>query len=115
MLYYKPEDFICECGCGKAAVSPELVERLEELATRVGDAARIARGYYCEEFRDRMPGYGDSHHCEGTAVDVHVYGQYFRHKFLKEALQLFPIVVITPRYIHLEIGHAYHGDSCFVY
>lgn len=96
-------------------MDPAMILLMEELSARLKDPPRIARGFYCEKFRSRAPGYEDSRHCEGKAVDLHVYGQYYRHTVLKEVFQLFPLVCIYPRFIHVELDSPYGGDCCFVY
>lgn len=111
---YRREDFTCECGCGKAGIQEDLFLACNILADRLKDPPRIARGFYCEKFRNRDPGYEASLHCEGKAVDFHVFGQYFRHKFLAEAFQLFGLIVIYPRFVHVELVSPYGGNVCLV-
>lgn len=78
------------------------------------DEPLIARGYYCENFKHRAPGYEASKHCEGIATDFHIFGQYFRHKFLGYVFPLFEVVVIYPRYVHLETDKNSQGPYCLV-
>lgn len=106
--------FACEC-CGEVKMDPVHMGRLEKIFDRMGvDVPLIARGYYCEKFRHRAPGYEASKHCDGVATDFHIFGQYFRHKFLSAALPLFDVVVIYPRYVHLETVLNSQGSYCLV-
>lgn len=45
----KKEDLSCPC-CGKAIVSPVLLEKLNELERATGQHLRIVSGYQCPDF-----------------------------------------------------------------
>lgn len=96
-------------------MDPIHMDHLERLFKGMGtDEPLIARGYYCQKFKKRAPGYEASQHCEGVATDFHIFGQYFRHKFLCAAMPLFDVVVIYPRYVHLETVLNSQGPYCLV-
>lgn len=108
------DDLRCDCGCGRAEVKQELIDKLNELQNLIGERLTIVDGYRCPEWNDRYPGYSDSGHKNGTDVDILVVGQYYRHKILKYVTRLFPVVTLTPRIFHLSIREDWPQGICHI-
>lgn len=67
--YFMDSDFECHC-CEENKISPELVDKLDELRERWGGPIEVKRGYSCEKHNAEVGGASNSRHLYGDAADI---------------------------------------------
>ena len=70
--YFKPEEFMCHCGCGEKDVNPKLVELLDRIRVSFGKPITIMSGKRCEAHNAKVGGAKRSQHVLGNAADIKV-------------------------------------------
>jgi len=70
--YFKPEEFMCHCGCGEKDVNPKLVELLDRIRESFGKPITIMSGRRCEAHNTKVGGAKHSQHVLGNAADIKV-------------------------------------------
>ena len=77
--YFKPEEFKCKCGeCQDDGtnMSPQFVQKLDELREHCGFPVVISSGYRCPEYNNKISKTGlNGPHTTGKAVDILVSGR----------------------------------------
>lgn len=68
--HFQLKQFACPCGCGRARVSPKLIEKLDAARARYGGPMKITSGYRCPEHNAKVGGKPDSAHTTGEAADI---------------------------------------------
>lgn len=67
-------EFRCRCGCGRADMVPEFLDRLQSVRNEFGPMV-ISSGFRCPEYNAKISSTGkDGPHTTGRAVDVLVSG-----------------------------------------
>jgi len=72
--HFKPEEFMCHCGCGENKVNPKLIELLERIRISFGKPIKIVSGHRCEKHNKECGGKPHSQHLLGNAADIQVEG-----------------------------------------
>lgn len=70
--HFKPNEFMCHCGCGQQDVNPKLVDLLEEIRKAVGKPITIMSGKRCESYNASVGGAKHSQHILGNAADIKI-------------------------------------------
>lgn len=70
--YFKPQEFVCNCGCGRGLfnMSAGLIVVLDHLRAALGVPLFISSGFRCEAWNRKVRGVRTSRHLSGWAVDV---------------------------------------------
>jgi uncharacterized protein YcbK (DUF882 family) len=68
--HFSHTELQCKCGCGKASMNQQFMEKLEELRVDYGRPMTISSGYRCPDHNRRVGGVPDSAHTSGCAVDI---------------------------------------------
>lgn len=72
--HFKQSEFACRCGCGFAAINPELVTVLEDVRTHFNAPITINSGCRCAKHNQAVGGVPTSQHVKGNASDIVVNG-----------------------------------------
>ncbi len=104
MEYFKPSEFACPC-CKVVKVSPDLIEKLNELREAFGKPLVINSGYRCVQHNKAVGGARDSSHLTGEAVDIniHPFTGKEKHKLLYLAIWKFSGVGIAKSFFHFDV------------
>lgn len=74
--YFKPGEFACHCGCGKAGIQPAIVYALDQLREDYGKPLVVTSGYRCPYWNSKKSTTGENGpHVTGLAVDLAVSGR----------------------------------------
>lgn len=61
----------CKCGCGRADMAPEFMDRLQAMRNRTLTSFVVTSGYRCPDYNDRIAKTGRTGpHTTGHAVDL---------------------------------------------
>ena len=77
--HFDRSEFTCKCGCGKSDISPELVNKLEQIYAYFARTPRgckaivITSGIRCPTYSPKVGGYSNDAHTKGIAADIVVY------------------------------------------
>lgn len=89
--HFSLSEFQCKCGCGKAAPSKLLINRLEQLFTLMGAKAVIINsGYRCPAYSVKVGGSSSDAHTRNIAADIVVKkqdGTYYTAEDIAEAAE----------------------------
>lgn len=113
--YFKPSEFACRCGCGKADISPLLVEQLGRVRGVYGKPMVVTSGVRCPSHNEAVGGKADSAHLSGLAVDVACDNSLDRWNLLSLCLMYFSRVGISKTFIHVDIDTSKPQDVCWLY
>ena len=69
---FKQSETICRCGCGKNAMTEEVICIASILRMLVGHPLRVNSGFRCESYNKRIGGSPKSQHLTGNAMDLTV-------------------------------------------
>ncbi|MBF0164457.1 MAG: DUF882 domain-containing protein [Magnetococcales bacterium] len=73
--HFKKAEMQCQCGCGKAAMDPEFMDRLHRLRLNYGKPIHVSSGYRCPSHNNAVSHTGDGGpHTTGRAVDIRISG-----------------------------------------
>lgn len=68
---FRLAEFACPC-CNVVRLQPELLEKLQQLRDRWGEAVIITSGYRCFDHNTEVGGVKGSDHIKGRAADIAV-------------------------------------------
>lgn len=74
--YFNESEMVCRC-CGELpenGISEVLLEKLDELRERVGEAVHVTCMYRCPSHNAEVGGVPNSQHVDGTAADIYCDG-----------------------------------------
>ena len=73
---FRQHEFACHC-CGVCAVQLRLIDALEKLRTKLGNAPiHVNSGFRCWTHNEAVGGVPKSRHCTGEAADIVVEGRH---------------------------------------
>jgi len=105
---FTEKEFLCQCGCGRADMDQDFIDRLQAMRSSVGFALRVTSGFRCPDHNERVSSSGRTGaHTTGKAADIHVWGE-DAHTVLKQAMTLFTGVGVAQkgatqsRFIHVD-------------
>lgn len=106
MKYFKEEEFLCKCGCGRGTfkdMHPMFLEMLDKARERAGIPFKITSGFRCLTYNVSIGGAKKSAHTKGYAVDIACHGSRNRFFMLKALLDAgFNRIGIGSNFIHVD-------------
>lgn len=72
--WFKPEEFLCRCGCGLGAVGVSLLMVLDDVREYFGKPVIVVSGCRCKKHNATVGGAKASKHVLGIAADIKVRG-----------------------------------------
>jgi uncharacterized protein YcbK (DUF882 family) len=110
--HFHQEEFDCpcaECAGTHAAISPRLIESLEELRAQLDSRLVITSGYRCPAHNARVGGAPPSKHLLGIAVDV-LPPRGFSPDTLAATAKKIPLfanggIGVYKKHVHLDVRH----------
>ena len=116
---FQESEYSCNCGCGAAHVSEDLVAKIQELRDLCGFALPITSGVRCKTWNEMNHGHPSSAHLEGRGVDLGVDRSRARI-VLQKALDMdcFEGIGISQhtkngRFLHLDLKPRAGGQKAF--
>ncbi|HEY7805266.1 MAG TPA: D-Ala-D-Ala carboxypeptidase family metallohydrolase [Orrella sp.] len=103
MRHFKPSEFACKCGCGKAEMNEDTLFKLD-FARHLADIPFVVTsGYRCEAHNRRVGGKSNSAHTRGYAVDIRVNNSAARYAILDALMRAgFNRIGIANTFIHAD-------------
>lgn len=74
ILYFKPSEFKCKCGCGLNRIDIRLVKILDDIRKHFGKPAIITSGVRCIKHNRAVGGVEGSWHTKRKAADFYING-----------------------------------------
>lgn len=69
--HFSDEELGCRCGCGVFGMTPDFIEKLEELRLAYNKPMIVSSGYRCPEYNDKISTTGRlGPHTTGRAIDI---------------------------------------------
>ena len=119
--HFHSTEFRCKCGCGVIKIDENLVNKMENIYTKLNASkCIISSGYRCSKHDKRVGGSGYGQHTTGLAADCIYYdkeGKIIPSKYVICAAydlgQLKGIAKINDNYSHLDnrSSGSYRGDE----
>lgn len=73
LQYFSVVEFECRCGCGRAPMDNEFLERLDAVRGAYGKPLAVTSGYRCPSYNAKVSGTGmTGPHTTGKAADLAV-------------------------------------------
>jgi zinc D-Ala-D-Ala carboxypeptidase len=113
--FFKPSEFACKCGCGKADVSEDLLKKLDDLRGLIGRPVVIVSGFRCDRHNTKVGGVPGSAHTLGLAVDILAANSRARFEVLSQAVHLFERIGIGKSFIHVDIDETKPQEVAWLY
>jgi hypothetical protein len=118
--HFHSTEFMCKCGCRKIKIDENLVNKMENIFTKLNASkCIISSGYRCPEYDKRIGGFV-GRHAEGLAADCIYYdkeGKPIPSKYVicaaYDLKELNGIAKINDNYTHLDnrSSGSYRGDE----
>ena len=72
---FAEREFRCRCGCGRAEMAADFLDRLQAIRDRLGRPLAVSSGCRCPDYNARVSTTGrDGPHTTGRAADIAVAG-----------------------------------------
>ena len=97
------EEYACKCGCGRADIKAELVNKIQEVRDILGRSIRINSGFRCSRHNGNIGASETSSHIDGWAADLQTKGSAARYELLTAVMQVFDRVGIAKNFIHVDV------------
>lgn len=113
---FAPEEFTCSCGCagGPMEMSIFLLNKLQDLRTKLGFPFVVTSGFRCYAHNATVGGVENSAHTKGEAADISIGGSSQRFRFLRSAIFSFDRVGVYPTFIHVDVSTTLPQDVCWM-
>jgi len=102
--HFKPEEFLCRCGCGEVVIDSRVLDILEKLRKHLKKPVVINSAYRCVKHNRAIGGVPGSAHIRGYAVDIKALHSATRHRIidflLKEGIQR---VGVASSFVHFDV------------
>lgn len=103
--YFKPEEFVCPCGCKSGFVEESLIKMLNQARSLYGHPIKINSGYRCEKHNKEVGGKPDSAHLHGQAADLDITDSESRYALLKVLYRCgFERIGVGSNLIHVDVS-----------
>ncbi len=86
MRWFKEEEFVCKCGCGKNDMDTLFLDKLDFARGRAGVAFRVNSGDRCEEYNAAEGGKPNSDHLTGQGADIECNSSFTRWRIVRAAI-----------------------------
>lgn len=70
LMFFRPSEFACKCGCGAEAMSPQFLKVLDRARVIAAVPIIVNSGYRCREHNRHVGGVPNSWHVDGRAADI---------------------------------------------
>lgn len=72
---FSEHEFLCKCGCGRADMDPEFMDKLQAIRTAVGQPMKVNSGFRCPDYNAKVSSTGTAGpHTTGCAADISASG-----------------------------------------
>ncbi len=71
---FSEREFKCGCGCGRADMDPEFMDKLQAVRDAYGLPMTVSSGFRCEGHNHAVGGAPGSMHLKGRAADIAIAG-----------------------------------------
>lgn len=103
MTYFTDTELQCRCGCGRAGVRPEALDKLIALRKLVDMPMPVTSAYRCEEHPEERKKARPGTHNQGIAFDIRITSGTQRALMLKYAGQCgFNGFGLANTFLHLD-------------
>ena len=104
MLYFRPKEFECHCGCKGRGIKLRFVSLLDKARGIAGIPFKITSGWRCDAHNKAVGSLPTSSHPKGLAVDIACYCTHDRYRII-DALRKVGItrIGIGPDFLHADI------------
>lgn len=116
MRFFKPEEFLCHCGCGAGFehMAPELLDMLDEARQIAGIPFNLSSAYRCPAHNAAVGGVPDSAHTRGYAVDIRCTSAHDRFVMLSALMDAgFRRIELAPTWLHVDCDPQKPQDIAF--
>ena len=98
----------CKCGCGNAAISIELMNKLQVIRSALGFPMVVTSGVRCKEYNIKEGGVEDSEHVPnefrpGEGIDIACVDSEFRWQLIGLGILIFKRVGIGNGFVHFGV------------
>jgi len=101
--YFKPEEFVCKCGCESNDMKTSTLIKLEYARVSANIPFIITSGYRCKTHNEAVGGKPSSAHTKGYAVDIKASGSAERFLIITALLQAgFNRIGFAKTFIHVD-------------
>jgi uncharacterized protein YcbK (DUF882 family) len=102
MKNFKPEEFMCSCGCGGNKMESEFLEKLDAAREIAGIPFVISSGYRCPKHNKEV-GSTATNHPLGVASDIRCTDGASRFKIIAALIQAgFTRIGVAKTFIHCD-------------
>lgn len=102
--YFRSEEFLCKCGCGRVIIEDKLVVLLDALRDYIQKPVIITSAYRCPYHNRRVGGVPNSPHVHGLAIDIACTNSEDRFHIIKFLIgNGIGRIGIAKNYIHFDI------------
>jgi len=118
MNYFLPNEFKCNCGCGKgyADMQVKLLYMLDKARERAGIPFKLNSAFRCINYNLSVGGKSNSAHRYGKAVDIACDNSSNRFKIIEALLWAgFKRVGIASDFIHADCDETKSYDVIWTY
>ena len=110
MKYFKITDFTCRCGCKRANMESEFLEKLDATRELAGVPFIVISGFRCISHNQAV-GSTSTNHTRGLAADIACTSSRARIKIIDAAIKIgFKRIGIHKDFIHMDINDG--PDAC---
>jgi len=114
--YFKPEEFVCNCGCGKLNIDPVLLKNLMIMRIEADFPFHITSGCRCEKFNLEIDGNKSGEHVAGQAADIYCFVSGKRFRIIELAYRLkIPRIGVGSNFVHIGISSYLPQNVLWVY
>ncbi len=112
--HFTKNELACKC-CGRLALHPQFLEKLEHVRALYGKPMAINSGYRCEVHNTLIGGVSSSAHLDGNAVDVAIIGSVERYCLIAAAVAGGATGIgVYQRWIHIDFMKRQFGRCVWV-
>jgi uncharacterized protein YcbK (DUF882 family) len=102
MKYFKPEEFLCRCGCGDMKMDQSFVEMLDAAREKAGIPFVISSGKRCPKHNKEVNS-TSTNHTLGVASDIRCIDGPSRFKIIKALIEVgFSRIGVAKTFIHCD-------------
>ncbi|NPB03712.1 MAG: peptidase M15 [Thermotogae bacterium] len=102
--YFKSEEFVCKCGCGRVLIDSRLILLLDALRDYLKKPVVITSAYRCPSHNRTVGGVSNSEHVHGLAVDIACTSSRDRYDIVKFAMgNGIERIGIAKNFVHLGL------------
>lgn len=105
---FTEDEFRCNCGCGRADMQPEFMEKLQALRTEYGQGITVndGGGFRCRNHPDELKKSKPGTHPQGKAADLRTLDGATKYEIKRLAYKHgFQGVGDGKTFTHIDIGH----------